>query len=375
MIYLTCFAVSGIFIFWAEKGKGNQRIACLVIGIMIPAVLAGMRSSYVGTDVLLYARQVFASAIGSSSLSWMGRWNSIYGVEYGYLLLNYIISLFTENIAWQFFAVELFILIFIYKGFSYIKRNVSDRLSIAGMFMIYYLLFYNESLNLMRQSMAVAVTIYGFRYVHQRKLLKYLLIIALAMQFHITSLLAVIIYPIYVMVFARRKYSLKYFLAVVSIIGTPLIGRAAEMIIYTGVFGDKFFKYFNNGINMAYSFNQLIIRIPFIILIWYMASVKRSNRPYYNFMIIVLLLDLVFAELRGIDVTLYRLSLYFSIFKCAIYPEIARAFCRKYIRFVKAVIWGSLLLLWYYQIVYMNNGQTYPYMLNIYDDPVIPYVL
>lgn len=373
MIYLICFAVSSLFIFFSEKTKGFKHRFCLLTGIMIPAVLAGLRSSYVGTDVYLYARQVFESGMGASSWSWMQKWNEAYGVEYGYLLLNHIITRFTENIAWQFFLVELFILVFIYQAFAYFKRNISDNISLSYMFLIYYFLMYNETLNLMRQSMAVAVIVYGFRYVYERKLPKYVLVIGIAMQFHITALLAIFVYPIYFFVCVQKKYSLKYVLSVISLASGAILGRIIGFITNIGVFGDKFLKYFREGTVSSININQLVIRIPFIIIFWYIVIKRNRKRAYYNFIIVMLLLDLAFAELRGIDETLYRLSLYFSVFKCVSYPEMVNVFAHNNRRLVKILILGFGLSIWFYQIVLMNNGHTYPYMFNTNDVPVRAY--
>ena len=232
------------------------------------------------------------------------------------------------------------------------------------MFLMYYLLMYNESLNLMRQSMAVAVTAYGFRYVYERKPLKYVSIVLLAMQFHITALLAVFIYPLYILVCVKRKYFVVYILLPLSVCSGMVLGRLIGIITNTGLFGDKFLKYFKEGFDSVFSVNQFVIRFPFIILFLYMAVKHKRKREYRNLMASILVLDLAFAELRGIEETLYRLSLYFSVYKCVMYPEVTGFFCIKNKQTVKLFLLAFGLGLWYYQIVLMNNGQTYPYALN-----------
>lgn len=364
MIYLICFAASSLFIFISERKKGVLHRFCLLIGILIPVILAALRSYDVGTDIFLYARQVFDSARDGESLEWMGWWNRTYGVEYGYLFLNYVVSRFTDKYAWQFFFVELFIMVFIYKAFLYFKENVTEGISISYMFLMYYLLMYNESLNLMRQSMAVAVTAYGFRYVYERKPLQYVSIVLLAMQFHITALLAVFIYPLYILVCVKRKYFVVYILLPLSVCSGMVLGRLIGIITNTGLFGDKFLKYFKEGFDSVFSVNQFVIRFPFIILFLYMAVKHKRKREYRNLMASILVLDLAFAELRGIEETLYRLSLYFSVYKCVMYPEVTGFFCIKNKQTVKLFLLAFGLGLWYYQIVLMNNGQTYPYALN-----------
>lgn len=366
MAYIVCFVLALTFFHFSEKLNGLKKLLCIIVGILIPSILAGIRAYEIGTDIFFYVRQVFDSATEATSLSWMKWWNSRYGVEYGYLFLNHIISRFTDKYAWVFFYVELIILILIYKSFAYFNKYVSKNIKIAQMFMLYFFLMYNESLNLMRQSISIAIILYGFRYVYEKKLLKYLITVVVAMQFHITSLLAIVIYPLYILIHEKKQYKLKYVLLGISLVSGAVFGKGMELITNTGIFGDKFLKYFQDGSDYTFSYSQLVIRIPFIFLFWYMAKRQNKRKEYNNFIVVMLLLDLAFAELRGIHATLYRLSLYFSVFKCVVYPEVISTFSYKYRKITKTLLLLFAFVLWYYQVVLMNNGHTYPYMLNPY---------
>lgn len=62
---------------------------------------------------------------------------------------------------------------------------------------IYLALFYLSSLSTIRQAAAVAIIFVGYRFIYEKKLLKYIVIVLIAMGFHSYAFVGIIIYPIY----------------------------------------------------------------------------------------------------------------------------------------------------------------------------------
>lgn len=63
--------------------------------------------------------------------------------------------------------------------------------------MVYVCIFYLTSLGYIRQALAVSITFWGIRYIYQKSFIKYLLTCVLAILFHYSAFLAIIIYPMY----------------------------------------------------------------------------------------------------------------------------------------------------------------------------------
>lgn len=73
--------------------------------------------------------------------------------------------------------------------------------------LLYYLWLYSYSLNLMRQTIAVSLLIFGTKYILHRKYINYFIIICLAMGFHITGIIGLVPLIMYkVLVYEPNSY-------------------------------------------------------------------------------------------------------------------------------------------------------------------------
>lgn len=78
--------------------------------------------------------------------------------------------------------------------FQAIKRTSCN---VEFSLLIYLCLFLFDSLGLIRQSLAVALIFWGYRYVYERKLCKYIIVVLIATGFHYSAVIALFIYPLY----------------------------------------------------------------------------------------------------------------------------------------------------------------------------------
>lgn len=144
MIYILTFLVSSTFIWIGTRECTKRKMEDgmwetvrlkkipVLIGLLLPALLASMRAVSVGSDVSFYVVPLFNKAINSNSFSYYvailgGDINDI-----GYCLLNYIISRFTTEIGWLFFATELIIVFFTFAGCWKLRGKAYPWLSIAS---------------------------------------------------------------------------------------------------------------------------------------------------------------------------------------------------------------------------------------------------
>lgn len=364
MIYLITFFSSYLFLVLSEiKLKNCSKYVkqlLIVIGIAIPVILAAARSMNVGTDVKVYGYSVFNTAVKSTRFSDMNYLRGWYQIELGYRAINFIISRFTDNLFWILGAIQLFINILVYQALKYFKNHVCTEFRISWGMLIFYLLFYNETLNLMRQSMALAIVLFTFRYIYQNKPVRYFIGVVLAMQFHVTAIVALLFYPLYYLIVIKDKKKLLYGIVTGCLVSGTVLPRIIVVVIQSGLLGEKFNRYLSLG-EGAFSLTQMIIRIPFVILLFYFSRKRRLEGQNTNYWMAVLLLDFAFAELRSSLTPLYRISLYFSWFKMQAYYDIVRGSRRCNQKYIQ---WGMItffLVLWWYQNVYMGNNGTYPY--------------
>ncbi|MCH4021045.1 MAG: EpsG family protein [Erysipelotrichaceae bacterium] len=366
--YLSTFIISCIFTYLAEKQERKKKkgpfIFFAVIAVLSGTFLAGVRSSSVGTDVMTYGNYVFEAAHRSSSpVALFKIYNGI-GIEPLYLLLNFLVSRFTDDPHWFYFVFQFILLSFVLLGSIQRDRDQAHTDAWLSMW-VFYTLFYGFSLNGMRQSMAVAIIYYGTTYIYNKDLKKYLIFTLLAAGFHYTAIMFLLFYFLNNYLESSKKnvvfkdVFMTFILLIVSLGYQYVIQFASRFV-------PKYIRYLG-GESYSFSLNPFLIRIPFLLMfiVFYRKYEKRENHTDY--WIIMMMGDLLLAQLRAIMPALYRISYYFGISKLETYPRIQDIFTKKSKIIVNTVIVVLLGILWYYQIVVQGNEGVYPYTSDVFN--------
>lgn len=172
------------------NGQDSRKIKNIVIVISIGMVIiAALRHNEIGADTTVYLnaldyyRSLDKGQILSAQLIWP------YDFEIGYFMLTKICALL--NISDQMFLFIIAVLVYVPMCMWLAKYSEDPILSVY----IYFSLgIYVYSLGLFRQMIAMSITLFAFEYIKERKLIKYTIVIVLAMFFHTT---AVVVYPLY----------------------------------------------------------------------------------------------------------------------------------------------------------------------------------
>ena len=193
MIYIAVFLVSCIFFWLSEKCKsGFSKNFFAVIAILVPCILAGMRADTIGTDVKVYVEPLYNAAKQSTSFfSYMNqrwfyiwRYKYVYDFEIGFILLVYLIEKIGGSIGLVLFFIHILVLSPIYLGL----KRINKRYPIWLGMLVFYMLFYNTSLNMMRQWIAMSILFYGLCYLLEHKKKKYFIVVIAACLFHTSAL-------------------------------------------------------------------------------------------------------------------------------------------------------------------------------------------
>ena len=67
-VYLIGFAISLILIAATEKKKTSIFVAASVVALLIPCLIAGLRDQTIGTDVMVYVKQLTQAALMADDL-------------------------------------------------------------------------------------------------------------------------------------------------------------------------------------------------------------------------------------------------------------------------------------------------------------------
>lgn len=379
MIYIVFFLISCFLIWLSEKSPSqNIRKFLAFIAILLPCILAGMRADTIGTDVRVYVEPMYNAAKQSTSFSsymdqrWYVIWRYMYvgKFEIGFTTLVYLIEKLGGSLGTVLFFIHVLIVTPIYLGLKKMNKPYPVWL---GM-LVFYLLFYNTSLNMMRQWIAMSILFYGLAYLIVNEKKKYFITVVVACLFHTSALMGVIIYFLYMYSQSKREY--------IKIANFRLSGSLAPVKVF--VYGcivllslnviavllrtiglAKYAGYIQGNGSIYLMPNQIILRLPIIILLiirWKRMLAEDELTPFYGSMIV---LDLLASQLISINVYAFRIASFFSEYSMLSYSALVYAGNRKYRinRYVTLFyVLAYMVYYWMYYYVITGTHATFPYM-------------
>ncbi len=192
------YGLNAAFVFFCVKyarlyrDKKHIYYLLILLAVFVPSVLGGIRYG-IGTDY--FVRYLPDYQILENDLWGKTR------VEFGFELIGRITVLFDLGFQFMLFIVQLLTNGFILAALMRYEKEIDPEL---GMF-FYMLLYYQCSYNLVRQCFSMAIVFYALRYVEERKLLKFLLVCAIAATIHLSSFVVFFVYFLEA-VWTRKKY-------------------------------------------------------------------------------------------------------------------------------------------------------------------------
>lgn len=379
MIYIVFFLISCCLIWLSEKSQSRNIGKLLAfVAILLPCILAGMRADTIGTDVRVYVEPLYNAAKQSTSFySYMNqrwfyiwRYKYVYDFEIGFVLLVYLIEKIGGSIGLVLFFIHILILSPIYLGL----KRINKRYPIWLGMLVFYMLFYNTSLNMMRQWIAMSILFYGLCYLLEHEKKKYFIVVIVACLFHTSALIGFAIYFLYMYSQKQRGYikianfrldgsfaPIKLFvygcIVLLSLNVIAVLLRAVGLAKYAG--------YIQGNGSIYLMPNQIILRLPIIILLvirWKRMMTEDELTPFYGSMIV---LDLLASQLISINVYAFRIASFFSEYNMLSYSALVYAGNRKYRanRYITLLyVLAYIIYYWIYYYVITGTHATFPYV-------------
>lgn len=357
MIYVIVFLISTLFMYLFEKSNKKNKYIYAIFAIIIPSILAGIRDIEIGTDVKVYILKNFNLATNYISLT---KYLNNFGDSYGYWIIGFLVSRFTKNISVLLFIYQLIIMLFVFL----ICKDNKERCPAYLSYFTFLTLFYNRSLNMSRQTIAIVIIIYALKYIENGKNIKYIIWIIISSLFHFTALSAIFIF----IIIKTVKYDK---------------GKIVKFLILTGtfmclVFFDEITSFLINDIHvlplkyLAYTVHngyikvyELAMKVFFILILGIYAKILFKKDKFNSFLFFCLILDLIIYFIGIISKYANRIGYYFGYLSIIVYPQIYKIFKNKEQRICAILAYIILMLLyWYIYYAYFKNDQTVPYLIN-----------
>ena len=379
MIYIVCFLISCSFFWLSEKCKGKfAKNGIAIIAILIPCLLAGLRADTIGTDVKVYVEPMYNAAKESHTLSaymnqrWFVIWRYMYvnKFEIGFSLMVFLIQKLGGSFAMVLFFIQLLIIAPIYVGLKKIHKPYPI---CFGMF-VFYCLFYNTSLNMMRQWIAMAILFMAFSYLISGKKKKYGILTLVACLFHTSAIIGFVIFPIYIYCNKKREYikianfKLDEVMAPIKIFiygCVMLLSLNIIAVILSHIGLSKYIGYIQGDNGLYLLPNQILLRLPIIIVFiirWKKILKEDKLAPFYGSMLV---LDLLISQLMSINAYAFRIGSFFSEYNILSYSALVYAGNRKYkANRYMALFYVIAYIMFYWVFYYVITGThaTFPYV-------------
>lgn len=351
VLFLFLLLVSVILIVISDK---KNKKFLMILAALILSVLAGFRGVNVGFDTSAY----HYAFINHFPKSWQFE-------EVGFrAITNGLMSIFNNSFIVMFiYALITNVLVFL----SFWRYKKKCNFSIMGI--LYILIYFLSSMNIMRQFVAVAIILYSTALLEKKNYLLFFLITLGTSLIHKTALLSFVL--IFIYCWSDLSKSKK-------IIFGPLVMAIFSFGLYyiLGYENDHISNYLAvsnsvNNINLTFMYRVFIFFLSYIL---FRKNIRINFRPNYekkknmvtnivdykefNKISIIYFLGLIFSSLGLFYGNMSRVGLYYLIFEIFYWGYISKNSNNKKIIMTMILIYA--LYVFMFEIIY-NGSMIFPY--------------
>ena len=278
--------------------------------------------------------------------------------------MNYLGAQIMSHIFIEWFLTEFLILACTYLAVIKISRYYQIHLAIFSL--LYLFAFYNMSLNLMRQMCAVSICILSFSYLLDNKKFMALLLLLLAVTFHTTAIIFLLVFVYTYMSDTKYKKLLLSGLVITMSIGILLYYQLLKVLGSFGIFSQIYMERYGlesqyEGVRIPYAF--LVVAVTIFVGIYISHKKKILENSENFFLLLVHTTFLLLMMLNMLVNTLIRISYYFYLLDI-VFMAVVLTSKRMHIGY-KVVLSSVIVFMWLYNYMYLNGNATYPFKSQI----------
>ena len=317
------------------KSEKNTKLYCTIVAIQW-ILISGLRHVSIGADTYSYKIQFTNTKNVSWGKVFSNLWDYIFNdldiKDPGYQLFEKIFQIFSDN-----YQIYLLFIATIFTSLMaiWIYKNCIDP---CFAFVLYSVLFYSfYAITGHRQTIATALIVFlGYKYVKERKLIKFAFVAFVAFLIHKSSLVFVPYYfianipitPLYVV-------AALIIIAIVALSGRSFYGAVADFM----GFDKEQIEYTGGG---AETYAAVLTLMCIVILVFYYFYKYRTEHAtrIFNITLLTLMASLLVFQNQGF----MRVQQYYSLFLCVSFPEVINSFEKRSKIFVYLITTLFLIL-------------------------------
>jgi hypothetical protein len=323
--------------------KTKSQFSCFVWLLQF-GLLAALRADTVGTDLPTYKDGFLEFVVGSeriTSRSW----------EVGYVFLNKIIASIGGSFNLLMALCSMLTLAMVVYNIYHISSEPCFCL-----FLYSTLVYYYAGFNMIRQSLAMAICLFAYKYLLKRSFIKYILIILIASMFHYSAL---ILLPLYFIV--KIEITPKSLIVLVPLWLLGLYGAIRLLYVFEPFMG----KYASYLTNLAYMQGRSIKNLALPMAIFLASYIFRKQlyqiNSYNKFLISISFFSLVVSSVQLKVGIFERFSLYYNILNIFLLAQIPQCFYGRWQKFFAYIVVGMCAVGYNFYTFYYNFHRVLPY--------------
>lgn len=328
------------FVLKIIKNKEKRNKVFLYCSFIQLFLFLGLRAIDVGIDLknyfLLYDQCKGYSLSSALNINY----------EKAYIIYTYFISRVIDD-KQIFLIITAFITLI---GQFYVIKKYSKNYFLS-VFIFMTFQFYIYNFYLLRQAIALSILLLSIKFIEERKLFIFLLMITLATLFHTSAFLFVIIYFLYDVKIDSKKLLIIFG----TIVAITLFGDYILNLIFKYIYSEYELR---NNLGGGYSY---FIILMFILIIATLVKKKlfieeKNNILWYNILVVSILIQTLALKLSIAS----RMNIYYTFSLVIIIPNMLNIFKDKKIKDIGQILVMFLLIIFF--IISIQNTTIYqPY--------------
>lgn len=344
MVYYGTILLASFFAWLAQKfAKDKKNCFRLnkffwILSIATLVIIMGFRTIEVGVDDYSY-KKIFDDVMAYGPITKFLQTT----IEPGYLILNYIISIFTNNFQVVLIITSCIPILFYFKAIEYERKNVNFFLTVFLFGTLMYLYFFG----IIRLFIATSIATYALRYIFEKKNKKFICYILFASTMHYSA-----IFMLFLLYFSTEKEDKPRKVRNIVILVTiamPAIIIVVSQFIFPAM-GDRYSSYTSlNTFRLSIDqFDKLPITLLAIFLYKDLIKINKNVKIYITLSALTTVIS-IYSTVIGIG----RIQWYLNFAICILLPSIVRAINKNHLY----KYWNILLvpIIIAYGVVYSNN--------------------
>lgn len=320
-------------------------------------IVAALRDSSIGTDTLNYIYLFQNGVRHRDSLMTYIILNPSF--EIGFLVYNFLIVQIVSKL--ELYYVITYSMIF---GITFSSAVKMRKYIAPHIFMIIYVfLFFSDSLNLMRQYIAVSFVLLAVSFLFNGKKNIYILLTFLASTIHTSAIVSIVIGGMY---FILRKYPFRTNKFIYLLICVLIVITSVNIDIFTNmglvpVFEEKLNSHLTISSDGGVSNSHIMIYLFTLTVVFCF----HKNNFFLELILLLQCFTMIILLSPSVNSILYRLTIYFNIMICYAISYIYKNSHKEKTRILLYMLIGVYIFFYFFSIVINGTHEVIPYSSKI----------